>query len=64
MPMPMPISNPITLLLIMLLLASIGMALVVLGTVHGALFMPGVILLALGLFGSAGAGIWRAIQAR
>ena len=58
------LKDPALLLLIALLVATLGMALVVLGTVHGALFMPGAIALALGLFGAAAAGVWKAVAAR
>ena len=58
------VKDPITLLLITLFVATVGMVLVILGTVHGALLIPGAIVLAIGLFGAAGAGLWRAIQSR
>ena len=45
-----------------LLIATLGMALIVLGTVHGAVFMPGVIILAVGLFGAGAATVWRTVR--
>jgi hypothetical protein len=51
--------DPMFVLQLALLIATLGMALVVLGTTYGALFMPGTIVLAIGLFGAAAAGLWR-----
>ena len=51
--------DPIVVLQVALLVATLGMALIVLGTIYGALFMPGTIILAIGLFGAAAAGLWR-----
>lgn len=56
--------DPITVLQIALLIATLGMALVVLGTIYGSLFMPGTILLALGLLAAAGTGLWRVFFTR
>ena len=51
--------EPLTLLQIALLIATLGMALIALGTIYGSLFMPGTIILAIGLLAAAAAGLWR-----
>lgn len=38
-------------------LAVVGMALIVFGVIHSALFFPGLIVLIVGLIGAAGAGL-------
>ena len=50
--------DPIVVLQLSLLIATLGMALIVLGTIYGALFSPGTILLAIGLLATAAASIW------
>ena len=50
--------TPDVLLLIGLALATLGMILVVLGVLSGGLFLPGVVVLLLGLLVCAGAGLF------
>jgi hypothetical protein len=50
------------LLLAGLAVATLGMILVVLGVIHGALFLPGVVVLLIGQLICAGAGLFAAFR--